>query len=180
MVNIRVERRRQSYDFKADPNKPDSFENNWKNNSLDRVIIRDGGADLCFFRCQTVANYCFGAMATASTVPYGDTIAPGGFTLKAFVPPRNFHGEIHAITRTQDVDGEWIDHEAMQVTGGGFQNGRWLAHDRFSFQIGADTRYAWSAGCFIFSAVDLATFNVMLRKLGVKPGDLIPGILIED
>ena len=180
MINLRVERRRQSYNFKADPGKPDSFENNWNNNSLDRIILRDGSTDLCYFRCQTAANYCFGEMATASTAAHGDTIAPGGFTVRAFVPPRAFHGGIHAITRTRDLDGEWIDHSAMQITGNGFQNGRRLIHDRFSFKAGADTRYAWSAGCFIQSSVDLAAFNVMLRKLGVKPGGLLPGILIED
>lgn len=180
MVNLQVERKRQSYDFKANRSKPDSFENNWKNNSLDRIVIRDGIAELCHFRCQTVANYCFGAMATASTVTWGDTIAPGSFTVKAFVPPRNFHGEIHAITQTKDIDGEWIDHEAMQAAKNGFQNGRWLIHDRFSFRLNADTSYAWSAGCIIMSSADLETFNRILRKLGISPGCLIPGTLIED
>ena len=157
MINILVERARRSYDFRADPNKPDSFENNWKNNSLDRIVIRDGDTALCRFRCQTVAH--------------GDTVAPDRFTVRAFVPPRNFHGEIHAITRTRDIDGEWINHEAMQVFENGFQNGRWLIHDRFSFSAGADTAYAWSVGCFIMSSADLAAFNGLLRKLGVKPGD---------
>jgi hypothetical protein len=180
MVNLRVERKRESYDFKADPRKPDSFENNWKNNSIDRLILRDDSVELARFPCQTVANYCFGAQATASSLPWGDTVAPGSFTVRAFVPPRSFHGEIHALTRTRDLDGEWIDHEAMQTTRGGFQNGRWLIHDRFSFKTGADTACAWSAGCFILSSADLASFNKMLRARGVKPGDLIPGTLIED
>jgi len=176
MINILAERKRLSYDFKADPKKPDSFENNWKNNSLDRITIRDGENGLCCFRCQTVANYCFGDMKGALS----DTVAPGSFTVKAFVEPRAFHGEIHAITRTRDLDGEWIDHNAMQINRGGFQLGRWLIHDRFSFNAGADTRYAWSAGCFVLSSADLATFNAVLRKLGVKPGDLLPGTLVEE
>ena len=180
MINIRVERKRRSYDFKHDPGKPDSFENNWKNNSLDKIIIRDDNTDLCYFNCQTVANYCFGAMATASTVSCGDTIAPGSFTLKAFVPSRNFHGEIHAITCTRDIDGEWIDHEAMQITTKGYQNGRWLIHDRFSIKFLVDSNYAWSAGCFILSSVDLQDFNKVLKKFGVKSGDLISGTLIEE
>jgi hypothetical protein len=180
MINLRVERRRESYDFRADPRKPHSFENNWKNNSLDRLVIRDDNAPLAGFLCQTVANYCFGAQATASTVSWGDTIAPGEFTVRAFVPPRSFHGEIHAITRTRDLDGEWIDHAAMQTTRGGFQNGRWLIHDRFSFNAGADTNYAWSAGCFIMSSAGLRRFNETLRAYGVNPGDLIPGTLIEE
>jgi hypothetical protein len=179
MIHIRVERKRQSYNFRADPQKPDSFENNWKNNSLDSIIICDGQIDLVRFRCQTVANYCFGDQATASTVAHGDTVAPGNFTLKAFVPPRSFHGEIHAVTQTKDIDGEWINHDAMQVTAAGFQNGRWLVHDRFSFKSNADTNYAWSAGCFITSSSDLALFNKTLRASGVKPGDLIPGLLVE-
>jgi len=179
MINILVERRRESYDFRADPRRPDSFENNWKNNSLDWINIRDGEAALCRFRCQTVANYCFGEMATASTVAHGDTVAPGNFTVRAFVPPRAFHGEVHAITSARDIDGELIDREAMQITRNGFQNGRWLIHDRFSFNTGADTNYAWSAGCFIMSSADLATFNALLKKLGVKPGDLIDGTLVE-
>ena len=180
MINIQVERKRQSYDFKADPNKPDSFDNNWKNNSLDWIAIRDDHVELKRFHCQTVANYCFGANATASTVAHGDTVAPGSFTVQAFVPPRAFHGEIHAITRTRDIDGEWIDHNAMQTTRGGFQNGRFLIHDRFSFNIGADTNQAWSAGCFILGSADLAAFNKILKEFGVRPGDLIPGTLTED
>jgi hypothetical protein len=179
MINIRVERRRQSYSFRADPDKPDSFENNWKNNSLDTIILRDGGTDLVKLRCQTVANYCFGDMATASTIAHGDTVAPGEFTVRAFVPPRAFHGEIHAITRTRDLDGEQIGHDAMQTTRGGFQNGRWLIHDRFSIKIGADTNHAWSAGCFIMASTDLALFNKVLKAHNVQPGDLIPGLLIE-
>lgn len=180
MIRILVERKLRSYDFRADPRKPDSFENNWKNNSLDTISILDDSVTLKSFACQTVANYCFGAMKTALTAAHGDTVAPGSFTLEAFVPPRNFHGEIHAITRTRDVDGEWIDRQAMQTTRGGFQNGRWLVHDRFSFKTGADTNYAWSAGCFILSSADLAAFNQVLKACNVCPGDLIPGLLIEE
>jgi hypothetical protein len=180
MINIRVERKRASYDFRVNPHQADSFENNWKNNSLDSIIICDDNVPLVRFRCQTVANYCFGAMKTSATVLHGDTIAPGSFIMKAFVEPRSFHGEIHAITQTRDIDGEWIDHEAMQTTLGGFQNGRFLVHDKFSFKTGADTAYAWSAGCFILSSRDLEQFNKTLRTAGVKPGDLIQGLLIEE
>ncbi|MCL2210194.1 MAG: hypothetical protein FWC19_06480 [Treponema sp.] len=180
MINIRVERKRQSYNFKADPSKPGSFENNWKNNSLDSIIIRDDHVVLALYRCQTVANYCFGAMASAATVEFGDTIAPGNFTIKTFVEPRNFHGEIHGITRTRDIDGEWIDCNSMQTTKGGFQNGRFLVHDRYSFKTNSDTNHAWSAGCFILSSIDLASFNQVLKTYNVKPGDLISGTLIEE
>jgi hypothetical protein len=180
MINILVERRRESYDFKINPFNPGSFENNRKNNSLDFIIIRDDQIELARYRCQTVANYCFGAMATALGVEHGDTIAPGSFTLKAFVLPRNFHGEIHAITETRDIDGEWVGRDAMQTTKGGFQNGRFLVHDRFSFNTNADTSFAWSAGCFILSSLDLAAFNDVLKAHNVKPGDLIHGVLVEE
>lgn len=178
-LQIKVERYKTSYAFRQYPDKPDSFENNWKNNSQDRLILLRGELEIYRWKCQTVANYCFGSMATADTVPYGDTVAPGEFTVECFVPPRAFHGEIHAITRTRDLDGQWVDHRAMQTTAGGFQNGRWLIHDRFSVKLGADSNYAWSAGCFILASQDLAAMNQALRSMGVIPGDLIPGTLVE-
>ncbi|MDR1901637.1 MAG: hypothetical protein LBQ88_05055 [Treponema sp.] len=178
-LQFKAERFKTSYDFKRYPDLPDSFENNWKNNSRDWLILLDGNTELRRWKCQTVANYCFGAMATADTIPCGDTVAPGEFTVECFVPPRGFHGEIHAITRTRDIDGQWIDHHAMQTTAGGFQNGRWLIHDRFSVKLGKDSDYAWSAGCFILASQDLAALNQAARSLGVIPGDLIPGMLLE-
>jgi hypothetical protein len=178
-VTFRVERLKASYDFKKDPRMPDGFENNWKNNSRDRLIVLYDRIECCRFRCQTVANYCFGGMATADTVAHGDTIAPGEFTVACFVPPRGFHGEIHAITRTRDLDGQWIDHRATQTTRGGFQNGRWLIHSRYASRLQADTRYAWSAGCFITSSPDLSALNDVLHAYGIVPGDLLPGTLVE-
>jgi hypothetical protein len=61
----------------------------------------------------------------------------------------------------------------------GFQLGRWLIHDKFSFSLGRDTNYAWSAGCFILSSMDLETLNKHLKQHGVRSGDLINGTLIE-
>jgi hypothetical protein len=178
-AHFRVERFGDSYRFRTDPRKPDSFENNWQNNSRDWLIILSGRGEIGRWRCQTVANYCFGTMATADTVPHGDTVAPGDFTVECFVPPRGFHGEIHAITRTRDLDGQWIDHTATQTTANGYQNGRWLIHDRFSEKRKADTNHAWSAGCFILASADLSALNKTLRTLGILPGDLIPGELVE-
>lgn len=178
-MNIRIERARSSYDFRADPSKPDGFGNNWKNNSKDWLVLRDGGTELARFRCQSVANYCFGANATADTVAHGDTVAPGSFELRLFADPRRFHGEIHAITRTRDLDGQWIGRDAMQTTAGGYQNGRWLVHDRWSEAQGGDTNYAWSAGCFILSSGDLESLNTLLRACRCRPGDVIPGEVIE-
>ena len=177
-ITIKVERDKLSYDFKINPKKS-SFENNYKNNSLDWICIREGNKEYARFRCQTVANYCFGDNATADTVDFGDTIAPGEFFVKCFVEPRKFHGQIHGIIRTRDLDGQWINHESMQTTDKGFQNGRWLIHDRYSEKIGKDTNYAWSAGCFILASRDLEVFNKILVSFGVKPGDEIHGFLEE-
>ena len=179
-MKIKIFRDKRSFDFKADPEKPDSFENNWKNNSIDWFVLYDNvGKEVFRARCQSVANYCFGAMTPGDTISYGDTVAAGEFKIKLFVEPRNFHGEIHAITETRDIDGQWIDRNAMQTTDGGFQNGRWLIHDRFSFNSGKDTNYAWSGGCIILSSGDLGKLNVILRQNKCLPGDIIPGEIIE-
>lgn len=178
-ILVKVIRKKESYSFRADPSAPDSFENNWKNNSQDDLVLMDDGQPVYQCKCQSVANYCFGDMDTADTVAHGDTIAPGEFTVRLFVDPRNFHGEIHAITRTRDLDGQWVNHNAMQTTKGGHQNGRWLIHDKYSFKIGDDTRQAWSAGCIILSSFDLEQLNSCLKSLGLKPGHEISGLVEE-
>ena len=184
MLKLEVWRNRQSYNFKVDPTKPDSFANNWKNNSIDLLLLiekdLDGEKSLFQTSAQTVANYCFGSQVPGDNLPYGDTIAPGKFTVRCFVEPRGFHGEIHAITNTTDLDGQRIDRNAMQTTAGGFQNGRWLIHDRYSAKLGRDTNYAWSAGCFILSSSALEKLNETLRKHDVKEGVEIEGEVIED
>jgi len=177
MLHFKVERKLASYGFRANPNRPDSFENNWKNNSLDDLILLDGENEIVRLRCQTVANYCFGIHAGPKHKPDIATVAEGDFTIKAFVPPRNFHGEIHAITKTRDKGGRWINHEAMMIFDNGYQLGRWLIHDKYSFDLKRDTNHAWSAGCFILSSRDLETLNRHLKQKGVKSGDLIPGVL---
>ena len=177
MLHLHIIRYVESYDFKAEPDKPDSFSNNWKNNSLDNFILLNDDTELFKCKCQSVANYCFGDMLPGDTVSYGDSIAAGDFTVRCFVPPRKFHGQIHAITQTVDIDGQKIDGNAMQTTKGGHQTGRWLIDDRFSFSKGADTNYAWSAGCFILSSKDLELFNQTLKAHGVQAGDEIVGTL---
>ncbi len=179
MLVLKIFRSKKSYDFKADPQKPDSFSNNWKNNSLDDFVLTENSKEVFSCKCQSVANYCFGEMSGGDTVSHGDSVAEGEFTIKCFVPPRKFHGEIHAITKTRDIDGQWIDRTAMQTANSGYQNGRWLIHDKFSPEKGADTNYAWSAGCFILSSKDLETFNKILKEFGIKAGDEIQGILTE-
>ena len=179
MLVLKILRSKKSYDFKADPKKPDSFSNNWKNNSLDDFVLTENSKEIFSCKCQSVSNYCFGEMSGGDTVSHGDSVAEGEFTIKCFVPPRKFHGEIHAITKTRDIDGQWIDRDAMQMPNSGYQNGRWLIHDKFSFEKGADTNYAWSAGCFILASKDLETFNKILKEFGIKAGDEIQGILTE-
>ena len=179
MLSFRVERKRESYNYCANPNRPHGFENNWKNNSMDSLILFDDLEMVIALNCQTVANYCFGVNAGPKDNPHISTIAPGDFTITAFVEPRSFHGEIHAITRTKDIGGMWIDHNAMQIYSGGYQLGRWLIHDKYSYELKRDTNYAWSAGCFILSSADLRNLNGCLKQKGVKPGDLITGTLLE-
>lgn len=178
-LRLLVNRQKKSYDFKAEPHKPDSFSNNWKNNSLDELILFAGKTEVFRCKCQSVANYCFGNQLPGDTVKHGDSIAEGDFTIKCFVPPRNFAGEIHAITKTRDIDGQWIDRNAMQTTKDGFQNGRWLIHSKFSKRLMRDTNYAWSAGCIILSTVALESLNAYLKKLGVKAGDELHASLVE-
>ena len=177
-LKFEVRRSVESYNFRVKQG-VDSFANNWKNNSKDWLVLLDDNAELYRCRCQSVANYCFGDMTPGDTVEHGDTIAEGEFTVKCFVDPRAFHGEIHAITQTKDIDGQWINHEAMQTTKDGYQNGRWLIHDRYSFKTGEDTSYAWSAGCFIVSSNDLEGLNMILHAYKIQPNDLIKGEVIE-
>ncbi|MGI5093526.1 hypothetical protein H0R96_13460, partial [Treponema socranskii] len=92
MLRIKINRYKTSYDFKADPKKPDRFENNWKNNSLDDFILTADDTELFRCRCQSVANYCFEEQRPGDTVKYGDSVAAGDFTVRCFVPPRRFHG----------------------------------------------------------------------------------------
>ena len=159
MLQLKIIRCRKSYHFKADENKPDGFSNNWKNNSLDDFVLSADGTELFKCKCQSVANYGFGRQRPEDTIVHGDTVRASGFTMHCFVPPRNFYGEIHAITKTVDIDGQEIDRNAMQTTKKGFQDGCWLIHDRYSQKLRRDTKYAWSVGWFILSSKDFAAFN---------------------
>ena len=179
MIKFVLKRKKISYDFKISPNLPDGFDNNWKNNSQDWLIVQDEHCELARFKCQSVANYCFGQMKTADSVAWGDTVAPGPFKVRLFAEPRMFHGEIHEIIEATDMVGQRINTHAMQITESGFQNGRWLIHDRFSTKYNEDTNYAWSAGCFILSSWDLAALNVILKSYSLAPGMIIPGEVIE-
>lgn len=179
MLSIIIKRRQISWNYKLDNKKPDSFENNHNNNMKDWFCLFDDEAEIARFHCQSIANYNFGKEATYSTFPWGDTIREGDFTMKAFVESRAFHGEIHGICNTTDMDGEKIDRESMQINVRGETVGRWLIHDKWSNSRKCEGDYAWSSGCIILSCSDLEAFNVLLRTYGVKPGDEIKGQVIE-
>lgn len=179
MLRILVHRKKSSYNFKAYPERPDGFDNNWKNNMQDTLYLLDDDVELYSCKVQSVANYCFGDMATADTVAHGDTIAEGEFQVRCFADPRSFHGDVHEIIKTKDIDGQWIDHKAMQTTENGFQNGRWLIHSKYSKKYGQDTAQAWSAGCLITSTGDIDGIGTILRAYGVQSGDIIPGYIEE-
>jgi hypothetical protein len=166
-LHFKVTRQKASFDFKVHPGLND-FSNNWKNNSLDTLALMHGNDQVFSCKAQTVANH-------PGNGGQHDTVSDGTFTIRCFVDHRLFRPRIHAIIDTTDMDGEKIDHEALQYHTNGFQNGRWLIHSRFSPKVGKDTNYAWSLGCFIGSTADLDALNDMLDRFGVKPDDLISG-----
>ena len=45
MLRVVVLRNKKSYDFKVYPNRPSSFQNNYKNNSIDWFCIYDDDAE---------------------------------------------------------------------------------------------------------------------------------------
>jgi len=177
MFLIKVVRDARSFDYKVWENKQDGFNNNYKNNSIDQLSLWSGSKVVFCCHCQSVANYCFGKERPGDTVSYGDSIAPGKFAVRCFVSPRMFHGQPHAIINAWDIDGQFIDNSAMQVTKDGYQNGRWLIHDKCNVVTGKDTTFAWSAGCIILSSADLAKLGVSLHAIGVQAGDVIYGLM---
>lgn len=179
MLSIVVERRKTSYSFRLDPKSPDSFSNNIKHNMEDSFCLFDDRAEIFRCPCQSVANYCFGEMRKSMEKDAGDTIAEGQFKVKCFVEPRSYHGEIHGIIETRDIDGQWIDRESMQEYGDGEKAGRWLIHSTWSDRLKHDNPIAYSAGCIMLSSANLESFNRLLKAYEVKPGDIIPGEIVE-
>lgn len=168
-VSFLVVRNKKSYDYKVNK-KLNSFANNWKNNSLDIFRLIYDRREVFACRAQTVANH-------PDNKGENDTIRPGKFQVECFVEPRLFRPRIHGIINTIDMDGQKIGHDSMQYEGG-YQNGRWLIHSRWSQKVNADTNFAWSLGCIILSTPDLDRLNSILDKIGVKGGDIIDGELL--
>jgi hypothetical protein len=177
---IRVVRKQDSYKYKFDMAKIDSWENNKANNSLDDFILFVDEARMFTSKCQTVANIPFGR--------YTDTIVPGPFQIKCFVENRMKYGKIHGIINTYDLDGQKIDENSVETVKG--KDGapvdlmRWLIHDWQSNKpksANYDTSVAWSAGCFVMSDNNLETFGSLLSgSYGIKPGDIINGELVDE
>jgi hypothetical protein len=107
-----------------------------------------------------------------------DTIAPGPFKLRFRVDPRDFQCQPNGICNAVTLRGDVIGDDSCTAT----NKSRWLNHD-WEFPkssgkpAGQDTRVAWSAGCFVQPDLELRQFNAALIAQGVKPGDLIDGIL---
>lgn len=168
---IKVTRYKLSYDYKYDK-KENSFKNNIKNNSIDKFEL--------FYE----NHYIWGtnSVQTVSNHPhfdFYDTIAPGKFQMQCFITPRKFHGQIHGIINAFDLENQKIDHWSMQIENG-YQKGRWLDHDRWSFAKNRDLKFGYSGGCFVKKSQDLKVYNEKLKKMLIKPGDVLNGILLEE
>ena len=120
---------------------------------------------------QTVSNH--------PDFDHKDTIKPGYFKMECFVDPRKFHGEIHGIIDAIDIENQKIDKYSMQLEDG-YQKGRWLVHDRYTFAKERDLYNGYSAGCFIMDSKRLKRFNRNLKSLGIKPSDILRCLLLEE
>lgn len=176
---LKVYRKKLSYDYKFNLKKND-YNNNIKNNSLDKMVL---------FYLEKLnenvikENYLIEIpnVQTVSNHPHFDhfdTIAAGPFSVELFVTPRKFHGLIHGIIDAIDIEGQKIDHWSMQVENG-YQKGRWLIHDKWSFEKQRDLNFSYSGGCFISSSENQKKLNNKFKKLKFQKGDILPGLLVE-
>lgn len=175
---VRVYRKKVSYNYKINPNTPDSWDNNSNNNMLDDFILYYNEALLFRAKCQTIANIPGGRFL--------DTIAPGKFQIKCFVENRNYYGRIHGIINAYDLEGQFIDENSVERVkgkdGAPIDFSRWLVHDtqkQKPKQPNDLTRFAWSAGCFISHPSDLDAFANILDAYKIEVGEVINGELVE-
>ena len=181
-MNIVIVRMKASLNYKLDPRKPDSWENNRANNSLDQFWLFNDHSTLFACKVQTFTNL-------PGCRPQ-DSIQPGSFKLRLFQDQRDFWCPVHGIIDTYDGDGQYIN-ESSVVTilgkdGAPTSFDRYLMHDWQKHKHnpdgtlnaqGIDTSVAWSLGCFIPSTVEHARFNALLMTLGLKKDDVISGEL---
>ncbi len=165
---IIVKRKKESYDYKFDKNKND-YQNNIKNNMLDSLQLIHNGEII--FECnkvQTISNH--------PDYDHFDTVAPGEFQIKCFIKPITFHGEIHGIINTKDIEGQVINEDAKQLEDNHLK-GRWLIHD--TWYNGKRLNHAWSGACFMMYPEDLEAFNNKLKEKNVNDETIINGRLKE-
>jgi hypothetical protein len=171
---IHISRCRLSLQYKRKPDAPSAWDNNDGNNSLDTFTLFDGDTKLFACLAQTVANL----EGLSDGVHFYDTVAPGSFQLVYQVDQRDYQCRPNGICNCKTLRGDVVGPDCTTAT----NKDRWLHHDwefpRSSGKpAGQDTRVAWSAGCFVVPDLDLRKFNAILENVGVKPGDLISGIL---
>ena len=168
MITIRIDRKKDSYDYKFNKTQPNSWENNYKNNMIDTLMVFEDDKKLLECQCQSVSN--------SPTGRYEDTIAPGKFSLKLFIEKRNYYCDVHGIVDAVDLEGEYVDFESVQNN----DKSRWLMHDTQKVKPALRATlctHAWSAGCFILHPVHLSMVNQILKDKGYKSGDIITGVL---
>lgn len=175
-LHILVVRKKLSLQYLRNPSKPPDWGNNDANNSGDTWALLDGDTLLFSGPVQTVANL----EGLDPGVKFTDTIAPGTFQLRYQVEQRDFQCQPNGLCLCRTMAGDWIDLNSVTPS----NPSRWLNHDwefpRSSGKpAGQDTRVAWSAGCFVQPDLDLRKCNAILAQRGVKPGDMIPGVLEE-
>lgn len=164
---IDIKRFKGSHYFKFDKNKND-FENNINNNMLDifRLFYKNISVFQC--SCQTIANH--------PKYDYLDSLAEGNFQVKCFVPPNDYHGEIHAIINTKNLAGKIINKNSYQA-GNGELKGCWLICD--NVWKGRRLVYAYSKSSIIMYPENLEMFNSKLKKYGINGNYIIRGKIEE-
>ena len=175
-MKFRVIRKKSSYDYKNVSTLNGDWDNQKKNNSLDRLqLLEDTGEVIFESISQTIANL----ETLDAGIHFIDSIAPGSFSIRLFVEQRDVWCEPHGIIRAKTLAGDTIGDDSTTAT----NKSRWLVHDwekhRSTAPKGADTSVAWSAGCFVEPDAKLAELNTLLRARGYKPGDIIDGELVE-
>lgn len=169
MITLRIERKRDSYDYRFNKGL-NSWENNYKNNMRDMFYAFKDDRKFLECQCQSVSN--------APTGRFEDTLAPGEFHLKLFVERRQYYCDVHGIVNAHDLEGQYIDYDSVENN----DQSRWLMHDiqRLKPALrGTLTAHAWSAGCIIVYPVHLSMLNQALKDAGYKTGDIIDGVLKE-
>jgi hypothetical protein len=167
---MKIIRRKESYDYKFNKNDPGSWGNNFKNNMKDTLQLFDDEKMVFECLCQSVSNSPTGRLE--------DTVAPGKFGLKLFIDRRAYYCDVHGIVDAMDIEGQYIDFDSVENN----DKSRWLMHDTQKPKPALrDTlcSHAWSAGCFIVFPVHLSMINQIIKDKGLKPNDIITGVLEE-